>query len=217
MKKLLTLLLLAATGGLANTIVSFTGLPPNTDFGTFNGFAQGTVNGVANQLLVCDDFNHETYVPSENLVFSLSLLTGANPLEYARFAMPGDLAGSIFKYEEAALLVEGLKTTPSQTADYQYALWHLFTPSVPLPDVTSQRLLDQVALQVQSGSPANEAVYAHLRIYTPVGGYASNQEFLTLTSNPEPETLVLVAIGVLAIVASRGLKRRQRRSGDARP
>jgi len=54
-----------------------------------------------------------------------------------------DPAGTIEKYKEAAMLLDGLRQTGhgsllDLTADYQYALWMLFTPTVKGPNFTAK-------------------------------------------------------------------------------
>ncbi len=208
--------LLSISGVAAGTSIEFTGLPINTEFGTFNGFALATVDGVANQLLVCDDFSHTTYMPSGSLTYDASTLAGSDPLEYARFAGPSDSRASTARYEEAALLLNGLEQTgPGElldlTADYQYALWALFTPSVVLPDATAGTLLSDAAEAVLLNAPQNVEVYSRLRILTPSEPFASNQEFLQLLDSPppiivnppalsspvpEPSAFVLIGLGI---------------------
>jgi hypothetical protein len=226
--KLLALFLFVmVSAGFADTI-QFTGLPVNTQFGTYNGYAIATIDGTPLQQLICDDFDHTTYVPSGNLTYSLSTLTGGSPLQYARFIDLNDSNSTIVKYEEAALLLDGLRQTgPGSlldlTADYQYALWRLFTPSVVLPNVTAQTLLNDAAYGVQQGGTSNDAIYSELRIYTPAAAYSSNQEFLQMAANPTPgppnsyfsntlttpeaEPAVLVGIGIFAIAVSLGARR----------
>lgn len=236
MSKLLAVFLfLAVSGGFANTI-QFTGLPVNTQYGTYNGYAIATIDGAPLQSLICDDFDHTTYVPSGNMAYSLSTLTGADPLQYARFIDPNYPDSTVAKYEEAALLLDGLRQTGpgfllDLTADYQYALWHLFTPGAALPNATAQTLLNDAAASVQAGAVANQAIYSELRIYTPTAAYASNQEFLQMAANPTPgspngnfsDSLaspeaapgVLVGIGIAAIALSLGTRRLMRRRGAA--
>jgi hypothetical protein len=225
--KILALAFLTVSAGFASRI-SFTGLPSNTEFGTYNGFAVGSIDGASNQLLICDDFAHTTYVPSSNLVYSLSELVGSNPLQFARFADLTQWSNTIIKYEEAALLLNGLmQNGPGSlldlTADYQYALWELFTPSVKLPNSTALTLLNDAAYNVAHGGTSNNAIYSELRIYTPDAGYTSNQEFLQMVPNatttstgplatPEssPAIALLIGMGVIAlsVVARRKLGRR---------
>jgi hypothetical protein len=225
-------LFLTVSGGFANTI-QFTGLPVNSQYGTYNGYAFATIDGSPLQPLICDDFDHTTYVPSGNLTYSLSTLTGGSPLQYARFDDTSQWAGTIAKYEEAALLLDGLNHTGGAllldlTADYQYALWSLFTPSVVLPNATAQTLLNDAAASVQQGGASNQILYSELRIYTPTAAYASNQEFLQMGSatafapggnlsdpaaTPEAASMILVGIGLAAIALSLGARHLLRRRG----
>lgn len=236
MSNLLTsFLFLTVSAGFADTI-QLTGLPANTQYGTYNGFAFATIDGIPLQQLICDDIDHTSYVPSGSMTFSLSTLTGGNPLQYARFIDPNDWDSTISKYEEAALLLDGLRQTGpglllDLTADYQYALWHLFTPSSVLPSTTAQTLLNDAAYGVQQGGTSNQALYSELRIYTPGAAYSSNQEFLQMAANstpdppngdfsdtvanPEPAPGILVGIGMAAIAFGLGARRLLRRRGAA--
>jgi len=229
-------LFLTVSTGFANTI-QFTGLPVNTQYGTYNGYAVATIDGTPLEPLICDDFDHTTYVPSGNLTYSLSTLTGGDPLQYARFIDPNNWGATIVKYEEAALLLNGLNQTGpgfllDLTADYQYALWYLFTPSVVLPNATAQTLLNDATNSVQQGGAYNQMLYSELLIYTPTAAYASNQEFLQLGSPtayaldgfsdpgavPEAAPGILVGIGMAAIGLSLGARHlRQRRDAAAAP
>lgn len=219
MTKILTaLLLLTGSAGFASTI-QFVGLPANTTYGTYNGFASATINGMPFQQLICDDYDHTTYMPSGNLTFALSGLTGPNSLQFARFVDLNQWENTIVRYEEAAILLNGLlQNGPGGlldlTADYQYALWALFTPSVKLPNATAQTLLQNAAYTVAHGGSANDLIYSQLRIYTPSTGYTSNQEFLqmvpSLTSNaqaiPEAPPAITIAIGMGVIALSVALR-----------
>ncbi|MBZ5618831.1 MAG: hypothetical protein LAQ69_08935 [Acidobacteriia bacterium] len=227
MNKLPTLLLfLIASAGFANTI-RVTGLPANTQYGTYNGFAFATIDGAPAQL-ICDDFNHDTFVPSGNMTYNLSTLTGPNPLQYARFVDPNQWDSSIVRYEEAAVLLIGLRQTGpgyllDLTADYQYALWMLFTPGVTPPNATAQTLLNDAAASVQHSRSSNQPLYSALRIYTPTAAFASNQEFLNFAypqledtlATPEPSPMILIAIGIAAMTLSGG-SRRLRQLRDAK-
>jgi hypothetical protein len=203
--KVLFLIGMCAPGTLAATI-QFTALPSDTEYGTYNGYVAATIDGQFNQPLICDDFDHTTYVPSGPLKFNESALAGASPLEYARFS-------GLMQYEAAAFLLSGLNSNPGATADYQYALWHLFTPSVRLPDSRAQGLLDTAAADVALGGSSASDLYLRLQIYTPAQAYGSNQEFLrlaeaqnTAASIPEPAGAVMMAVGLGLIAAGIGLK-----------
>jgi len=225
MKCVFALSALLASAALGDT-VQFQSLPINTQYGTYNGFVVATVNGVDIRM-VCDDYDHTTYVPSGPLGFQLSMLTGPEPLQYARFVNPVDWDRSVSEYRQAAYLVSGMaQQTPGSpkdvTADYQYALWSLFTPSTPLPSSTAKILLDQSAAAV-SGGQIDPLLYSRLRIYTPVQPYQGNQEFLALADPlasggqqvPEPSTPILFACGAALIALSGLLHRRLRRDRGA--
>ncbi len=216
MLRLLPLLCFAASAASAASI-QFTSLPATYQNATYYGFAPATVEGSPNQLLICDDFNHETYMPSGKMDFRVSTLTGKNILQYARFVDVLNWSSSVLKYEEAAVLVDGLSNLPagspgSATADYQSALWHLFAPQAPASS-TALLLLNQAAATVQSGVGLEDALYSRLRVYTPTSAYGSNQEFLQLLADPdghdsmatpEPATWGMMIAGAMLIGMSCG-------------
>jgi hypothetical protein len=175
-------------------------------------------------MLICDDFGHTTNEPSGPMDFSLSTLTSPTPLQYARFVDP-NRGVAITRYEQAAILLDGLNHTGpglllDMTADYQYALWMLFTPGVNAPNATAQTLLNDAAYSVRQGGPANLAIYSELRIYTPTASYVSNQEFLQLgahppdpTAIPETSPAILIWIGMAGIALSVAARRLLQRRG----
>jgi PEP-CTERM motif-containing protein len=179
----------------------------STGEATYNGYATATIGGIPMEDVICDDFDHTTYVPSSsNLIYDYSSLTGVEPLEYARFQ-------GIQNYETAAVLLTelGAQVNPSANTvtDYQYALWNLFTPGSAPANLTQQNLESAALSLVQSDSPTATASYSRLAIYTPTAPYASNQEFLGLrTPTPEPATWLLLLVGCALMAAgTRGLRR----------
>jgi hypothetical protein len=188
----------------------FTGLPSTNENGTYNGFATAIVNGIPNQLLICDDYNDTTYVPSSsNMIYDYSTLNGADPLQYAMFNKTN--------YDEAAALVYELAETANPSADtimdYQYALWNLMTPGVSL---VPGHIAQEQALQASALAWVNNAadakfltstVYAYTDIYTPTAAYAGNQEFLEY-STPEPN--LAWPAGFLLLLAAVGMKFRRK-------
>jgi len=201
--KWLVALLLSLTGmaSLAcGDTIQFTTLPADYLYGTYNGFVAATINGQPGQYIICDDYDHTTYVPSAILAYNEENLDSPGSLEGARFVSGNPPTQDDYElYEQAALLVYGLleagglNASNQTVADYQYALWHLFTPSTPLYDTTEQQLLNTTYAEVQSGNPAYNAIYSELVIYTPQASNASDQEFLGMDPVPEPSSLALMA------------------------
>jgi hypothetical protein len=219
MNKLLITILTATAACHGNTVTMFfTALPSvqqNNDYNnanstgeaTYNGYATATIGGIPMQDVICDDFDHTTYVPSSsNLIYYSSSLTGVEPLQYARFQ-------GIQTYEAAAVLLTelGSQANPSANTvtDYQYAVWNLFTPGSAPANLTQQNLENAALSLVHSDSPMATGSYSHLVIYTPTEPYAGNQEFLGLhTPTPEPATWLLLLSGS-ALLAVRSRARRR--------
>lgn len=233
---LTTLALLFAAACHADNVVvlAATGLPSTLENGnygssdeTYNGFALATINGLPNQLIICDDFSHDTPVPSGNMKYDLSTMTGGNPLADVRFTG----SNMVQSYDEAAVLVwqlyeyvaaTGSKALANTITDYQYALWNIFDPYSAAGNPAGVQVnANEVALQAealnlvqtQAAALAGTA-YAEARIYTPDpnGGSTGSQEFFGCAPLPEPGTWALAA-GALLIALSlhlrRGLRKRQ--------
>ena len=188
-------------------VIHFTGLPANTEHGTFNGFASGTINGTFVDDLICDDWDHITYVPSGTLQYQVSYL---DTLQYVRF---GNLWGGgpdIKRYRTAAILVQGVIDHPDRTADYQYALWELFSNSTPVYPSAHQLLQD--AQNVVNGDiSAYTSLFASFRIFTPTGDSAGNQEFLQIHPTPEPSAILLLVTAIALTFAGLARRRPQRK------
>jgi hypothetical protein len=210
-RTVLSALLFSLTACYASTVTMFfTALPATDENGTYNGFSTATVNGIPNQLLMCDDYDDTTYMPSSsNMTYDYSSLTGADPLQYVMFNKSN--------YDEAAVLTYELATTvnPSATTimDYQYALWNLMNPNVVL---VPGSVAEEQALQTSALAMVNNAadarfltstVYAYTDIYTPTAAYAGNQEFMEYET-PEPN--LGRPVGFLLLLAVVGMMVRQR-------
>ena len=221
LKTLVIAALFSASVCHANIVViNIVGLPGVYENGTYNGFATATVAGIPNQLLLCDDSAHTTYVPSGDLVYDFSSLP---TLQYARFAP------ALQKYEEAAVLLYELAQVQSSdpnyndvVTEYQYAVWTLFSNSHTLADsnlLVASQGLQTTALAYVTGTQTApswlKTAYAELAIYTPDStaanlpiGNASNQEFLALNPAPEPAMgWVIAFIGCAAGIVK--LRRRR--------
>lgn len=213
--KLAPLALLAMAACHADTItLSADAVPSTYQNGTYNGFASATINGIPNQLIICDDAAHVTYVPSGNMVYDFSTVGGSNPLEYVRFDQ-GSPVQQAQDYEEAAVLVwelygyvtaNGAQASANTITDYQYALWNIFDTGVAT--TTGQAALQAAAVSLMTTQSVMLAasVYPYVNVYTPSSApgtdYSSNQEFLQYAA-PEPGTMLLLAGGLLVAMAAK--------------
>ena len=193
----------------ADTIIEFTGPPANTEHGTRNGFASGTMDGLPFDDLICDDWSHTTYMPSGPLRYYVSSL---DTLQHARFVSGWGVptAADIDKYRAAAILIQGVIDHPDRVADYQYALWGLFSAGVPLDSSASLLLTGTLDLVTHGDISGYMSTFADLRIFTPTQASAANQEFLQISQVPEPSTIILLATVIVLLVS--GLQAR-----DSRP
>ena len=219
MHRLLTAILITIGVCHADTItLTFTNLPPvlenynynipDSSGASYNGFSIATIHGIPMQQVICDDYTHDTYMPSPALVYHYSTLTGPDPLAYARFS-------GAQNYEAAAVLLGDLAGMPNPSAntvtDYQYALWHLFSPLSAPANQTQIDLEDAALALVRADSPQALETYSHLKIYTPTAAFASNQEFLGLDTpvpTPEPASGLMLLVGLALVAAGRLGQRR---------
>lgn len=195
--KTLTVILAFASICCGSTI-NLTGLPVNTYGGYYVGPAFGTLDGTDPLQVICNDFNHTSYIPSS---FDVNISTIPS-LVYARF---GNDPAAVERYERAAWLMSQMPLNPGQIGPIQFALWNIFTPSAPDPAGSNTWLAAANAIDI------NAFDYSNVRIYTPTGQYASNQEFMGGGVNPvpEPATMQLV-LGALLIFGPKALNRLRR-------
>src|SRR6266852_1671407 len=103
----LMLLIAVATlniNATASTVnIQFTTLPTNTEYGTYNGFSGGTMDGAPFTNLICDDFSHGTPFSDANLLYTVSTI---DDLSLTRF---GDLPNAVQNYKDAAMLIYALE------------------------------------------------------------------------------------------------------------
>jgi hypothetical protein len=215
----------------ANTVtIVFTALPTVNQNNTYNGFSTATINGIPNQMLLCDDSADITTMPSGTIIYDYSNLVGPNPLQYARFTA----APEVQNYEEAAVLLYEFAAlvNPSNNVvtEYQYAVWNVFNHATNLPATTippgnttllaQQQLLETNALNLVLSTTQPSWVktaYADLVVYTPAPNSPtypnnfSNQEFLGLQNPSAPEPAMvwpLAFLGVALGIAKRVRRRR---------
>ena len=173
---------------------------------------------------MCDDYYHDG-APGDTWLANLTSLGRPN-LANVRFAR----GGVVTPYEEAGWILLQVAHTPQQQwADMNFAVWHIFNPSVAI-DSQAQGWIDLAQTEAQNGFPGvnfyNVLIATPVNIYAPPSG---DQEFLFVVENgpipcvgskcppvvhvppavPEPSSLALLASAVAGAAA--WLKRRPSR------
>ncbi|HTZ73928.1 MAG TPA: PEP-CTERM sorting domain-containing protein [Candidatus Aquilonibacter sp.] len=182
----------------------------------------GTVGGVANTPIFCDDFADDSFI---NESWSATVSTVANLAGNAKWASEPNAQQN---YEIAAWLAEDLLSTTNTTdaEDISYAIWLVLDQTGVQTYLTSTDpdaatlsaaqgwiTTAENAIATQNLTPAD---FANVLVYTPVAGTATNcnggpcpanspQEFLVVT--PEPGSLLLLLFGLVALA---GFARRRR-------
>jgi hypothetical protein len=148
----------------------------------------GTLNGQSAEFY-CVDFSHE--ITGNTTWQAIVTNLGASSYSATR------LGSATIYYEIAWLLDQSLATT-NQTlqAEYQWAVWSFSGGGNPYHD--NSTLIAQALNAVQHGFTDNS-----WEILTPVGRYG--QEFFVRT--PEPGTLGLLLIGLIALAGFVRIKR----------
>ncbi|HEX4002738.1 MAG TPA: PEP-CTERM sorting domain-containing protein [Candidatus Acidoferrales bacterium] len=207
----------------ADTLMTLTGVGNGNSLdGVYTGPYTGTVGGVANTPVICDDFADESYIGES---WSATVSTVASLAGNVKW---GSETNAQQNYEIAAWLAETLVSTTNATSaeDISYAIWLVLDPTDVQNYLTSS---DPGTLSAAEGwiNTAENAItsqdltaasFANVLVYTPVPGTATDcnggpcpanspQEFLVVT--PEPSSILMLLIGLIAIV---GLARRRRGS-----
>lgn len=150
---------------------------------------------------MCNDYYHDG-TPGDKWLANLTNL-GTGDLSNVRFAASGLIA-----YEEAGwILLQTRVTAPDQWPDMNFAVWHIFNPTVPI-DTLAQSWINLAEHEAQKRF---ENVDLDLvMIATPVDKNApptGDQEFMYIIT-PEPASLVLLASGAMGMA---GVLRRKLR------
>lgn len=145
---------------------------------------------------MCDDYYHGG-APGDYWQAYLTNLEN-DALSHVRFASAG-----LDAYQEAAwILIETNTADPSQWPDMNFAVWHIFNPTVQITP-QAQYWIDQAVLYHSQVDYSAVYIATPLTIDAPPSG---DQEFLflwhgdhNLPAIPEPSTLALLATGTLGM------------------
>jgi hypothetical protein len=150
---------------------------------------QGTLNGSA-ITMVCVSFNRRI---SEGQSWSATV----NELSADGIAnaLYGSQANALSKYQQAAWLTDQLDLHIDERADIQMAIWNVFNPELTPDTAGSNAWL--VLAQSQSFEGYD---FSRFRILTPFDGTSRGPQE-TLTTVPEPATMVLLGTGLAALGA----------------
>jgi PEP-CTERM motif len=211
---ILTILLGMAISALplrADTLITLTGAGAgNVLDGVYTSPYTGTVGGVANTPIICDDFADDSYIGES---WSATVSTVASLAGNVKWASE---ANAQQNYEIAAWLAEDLLSTSNKTAteDISFAIWLALDPNVATYLSSDPGTLSAAEGWITTAENAittedlTAADFSNVLVYTPVAGTAVNcnsgpcpadspQEFLVVT--PEPGSFFLLLLGLLAV------------------
>ncbi len=183
--------------------IQLSGLPAYQYGGFYVGPAGATDNGVGPIDLWCDDFTHDTFVPTTYYADVSTI-----PSTTARFSLVADAA---HQYEEIAWLIAQYYVMSNKTnqsvGDLQFAIWLVFDPNQTNLQTTG-------ALNwLHTAQSTDVSAYNGARIFTPTNCSGSNcvptnQEFVDPPPVPEPTSIVLLrSAALLTLIVIRKKKR----------
>ena len=199
------LFVIAGTVNAGTVDVLFTSAPLHQVNGINVGNAHASTDDVPEFNVLCGDFSSTTLMPGGPITFVISYIPWLIDVRFTT----GDI---LTTYRTAAILLDRLdrlrEPDDYTVGSYQYAIWKLFTPGAgDFGDSATLLITAQDA--VTNGGDAY--VYDQFRVFTPVPGAASNQEFLAMdygndfpasSSAPEPASFITMGSGLLLLACT---------------
>jgi hypothetical protein len=194
--------LFAFAASASTVTITFTGTSGNSLGGVQTDPYYGTINGVPNVPIVCDDFSHHV-TTDETWTANVSTFPSLTDVRFQNGSM------TLQDYEEAGWLFDQLFVSANshQTGNISYAIWAIFDTydvehssgwttggNSTNPTSANGWLVDAEGQTFYAGE------FSNLEILTPVnGGSNSPQEYITFTPTPEPTSLLLLGGGLIAL------------------
>ncbi len=174
-----------------------------------------TVGGVPNVQVICDD-DYDSYAGGVTYdVLTLASLSATNYTQTLYGKTAGSLSVATKLYDEVAYLALQFASHSADTSAIQGAIWDIFysyvggSPKVALigtvTDPTTVLYWYDKA-QTQTVVTQSSAIASQIEILTPTSAGATcqpkqgcSQEFLVLTSSPEPATYAMFGAGLILL------------------
>ncbi len=202
--KLLAAISLGSAAGFGATVTISLGSNPFP-----NGASApyvGTVGGVPNTTIICDD-DFDLVTSNETWTATALTLSNLNSSNYTttQFGSSYSLSVATKLYDEVAYLALQFASNPtSDWSAIQTALWQVFDSNVSSVGSTGQTSSAYWSSQASTNYASVASMASRIQILTPIAGTQTSghglpQEYITISGTPEPATYTLFGAGLLLL------------------